>query len=680
MNAIARAASYRAGGWTAARAPWELTALLALVVARLLPADGAGLFLRLAAATLCLLLPGALVARAVSRPGPAATVAFSLAGLAFAASVMFAVHGSIWLALGIYAAIGAAALPFSVARPLPRASLVAVCVLAAGVGLGVGLWFVATALDGDALFHLARVRKLDALGSLSLRSVDEFKDGGLHPGYAFPLWHVLLALVAKLGAVDPGAVLLHEASVLCPLAVLVAYEAGATVLGAVWTGLGAALGQVALIALAPGHGGSYTALALPATAARQILVPVVVALFFGWLRRPGWPALAALAAAALGLAFVHPTYALFVAIPLVGYVGARLVLAPERGETVRGALGLGAVLVPTGLVSLWLLPIVRETVSHDPGAVERLRGFEHYRGQLDGTAHSFRLAPELFGRTGAIAVAALVLCPLAALAFRRRWAALVLGGTVAIAALTLVPAIFVHFSDAVSLSQSRRLAGFVPFAVAFAGGAAVLARLLRFAVLPVALAAGVALELVWPGDFGYHLEDGGPALATWIAAVGAAAALVAAALVRRPGRLDDRGPLAAAAAALFVLPVAVHGFSHWDARAPSARGLTPGLVDALQADVPKGAIVFSDDATAYRIAAAAPVYVNAALPGHVADTKANRPYERRKDAVRFFQTRDRAILDRYHAGWLVVDRARYPSFRLDRAPRYADGRFLLYRL
>ena len=33
-------------------------------------------------------------------------------------------------------------------------------------------------------------------GDLHLRTVDEFKDGGLHPGYAFPLWHGFLALVS----------------------------------------------------------------------------------------------------------------------------------------------------------------------------------------------------------------------------------------------------------------------------------------------------------------------------------------------------------------------------------------------------------------------------------------------------------------------------------------------------
>ena len=74
---------------------------------------------------------------------------------------------------------------------------------------------------------------------------------------------------------------------------------------------------------------------------------------------------------------------------------------------------------------------------------------------------------------------------------------------------------------------------------------------------------------------------------------------------------------------MFVVPVAVSGFSHWSPP-PAAPGLTAGLVRALHRYVPKGAVVFSDDSTAYRIAAAVPVYINAAPPGHVADTKANR--------------------------------------------------------
>ena len=70
-------------------------------------------------------------------------------------------------------------------------------VFAAGVALGLALWHVEGAVVGDALFHEARVRKLVELSHLHLRSVDELAHGGLHPGYAFPLWHGFLALVVE---------------------------------------------------------------------------------------------------------------------------------------------------------------------------------------------------------------------------------------------------------------------------------------------------------------------------------------------------------------------------------------------------------------------------------------------------------------------------------------------------
>src|SRR5206468_3880186 len=138
---------------------------------------------------------------------------------------------------------------------------------------------------------------------------------------------------------------------------------------------------------------------------------------------------------------------------------------------------------------------------------------------------SYRLAPEVLGRSGAVAVAALFAVPLAVLAARRRWAALILGGFLAVLVLMLVPGLFTRFADAVSISQARRAAGFVPFPFAVAGAAAVLARLLSLAALPVGLAAGIAFQLAYPGDFGYSLAQGGPALAAWVALFGGAAAL-----------------------------------------------------------------------------------------------------------------------------------------------------------
>src|SRR5439155_6432794 len=90
-------------------------------------------------------------------------------------------------------------------RQAGRIQLAKVGIVATGIAFGIALWHVAV-LDGDAFFHLARVRKLEVFGSLSLQDVGEFKDGSLHPGYAFPLWHGFLALVARLADVDPIAV------------------------------------------------------------------------------------------------------------------------------------------------------------------------------------------------------------------------------------------------------------------------------------------------------------------------------------------------------------------------------------------------------------------------------------------------------------------------------------------
>ncbi len=268
---------------------------------------------------------------------------------------------------------------------------------------------------------------------------------------------------------------------------------------------------------------------------------------------------------------------------------------------------------------------------------------------------------------------------LAALAPRRRWAAFVLGGALAVLALTLVPPLFARLTDMVSLSQARRLAGFLPFAFAFAGGVTILTRLLGPLLLPIALGAGVALQWLYPGDFGYRLEDGGPAAAAWVAAFGGALALALAMPFARRLDVAGPGPLVAGAAALFVLPIAVYGLSDWEQPRGGGGKLTPGLVRALRTTVPAGDVVFSDVVTSYRIAAAAPVYIAAAPPAHVADTTENRPYERRRDVERFFRTGSLAIPRRYGARWLVVDRARFQlALRLPRA--YADARYVLERL
>jgi hypothetical protein len=631
--------------------------------------------LRLALASGVLLLPGAVVARALGLRGASATLAWSLALLFGALAVAFAAGTSLTPALVLLLGAGAAALPFARRAPRPERVPGRWWVLGAGAVLGVLLWHVAGEIGGDGLFHLARVRKLEAFDSLSLEAVDEFADGGLHPGYAFPLWHGLLALVARVAFLDPSEVVLHQASVLAPLALLVSYEAGYALFRRVGPAVAVVCAQVGLTALAPAHGGAYTALGLPATGSRQLLVPAALALALAYVERPARGVLASVAAAGFALAVVHPTYAIFLWLPFVGFLVVRSLVA--RDESRRIAAVLFALVLPAAAFFAWLLPVVRDTASHAPGRDELQRAFAQYAGQLDVFSDtSYRLAPAVFGRAGAIAVAALLLVPLAGLALRRRWAAYVLGGFLAVAAAMLASPLFVLFSDLVSISQSRRAAGFWPLSFAFAGGFVVLAALLRSLLLPFALAAGIALQLLYPGEFQYRLQEGGPALVTWVAVAGTLVAL-AVGMWRRPAVERPTG-LVGLAAALFVLPVAVHAAANWSpSEARRASPLTPGLVEVLRERVPEGAVVYSDLETSYRIAAEAPVYIAAAPPSHVADTEENRPYERRAENIRFFRTGDAAIPRRAGAGWLVLDRRRFDIVpQLDSV--YRDERYTLY--
>ena len=661
-----------------------------LGIAQFLPHTGVGLAVRLAAAAGCVLIvPGALIMRLTGWPrelGVAigAALGWSLTAIFVCFLLTLAFAGSITLTLILLASLAfATAVPVAVRRvaEVEQADLLVVGGIAlAGVAFGVAVWLAIGPVSGDGLFHLARVRKLVDFPDLNTLSVvNEFKHGGLHPGYAFPLWHAALALITKLAGADPTQTVHHLSALLVPLGFVVAFAAGRALFRSVWSGVAALVAQVALIGMAGGHTGVFRSLALPGTAARQLMVPAILALVFTFMRDRRMSLLAAIIAGALALALTHPSYAVFLCVPLIGFLIARLLLA---GKDVKAlSASIVALLVPSAAVAFFILPIVKKTASYEAGAADLHRGIIKYAGQIDFYSdRSYRLAPELFSRSGAVAVAGLVLIPLAALATRRRWSAYVLGGSLAIFVLTLVPFIFPRFADAVSLSQARRMGGFLPFTFALVGGAAVLAGLVRWAVLPIAIAAGIVLQLSFPGDFGYNLTTGGPALATWIGAGGAALALAVVSTFHRRYSIERHGALALAAVLLFCAPVAAHGFANLDRDKPRGEpALTVGMIRALREDVPKQDIVFSDDATAYRIGAYAPVYVNAGPPAHVADTTDNFPYKRRADAKRFFRTGNLAIVGHYGAHWIAVDKRHYPDFTLQLPLVYHDERYALYR-
>jgi hypothetical protein len=592
-------------------------------------------YLRLAFGTIVVLLPGLAVARTLGQRSVSAVLAWALAAAFVAWAVVFTVHSNIRLAVLVLAAITIGAL--IAGRRRPREGVRSPkWVIGAGIVLGWFLWSVSDVIVGDGLFHEARVRKLVGFGDLHLKTVDEFKDGGLHPGYAFPLWHGFLALIAWFSGLDPEVVVRYSPTVLAPIACAVTWEAGVAVFGKRIAGVSFLVATLALFVFGPAHGGSFVVLALPATSTRQMMVPAAIAIFVTARTRAGRATLVAIFGA---IALSHPTYAIFLLIPL---------LALLRWEWRNWLIAA----VPTGLVLLWLKPIVDQTISHNPKPGELMRGIVQYREQL--VIHGprdFRVAPEVFGRSGAVSVAALILLPLVAFAIPRRWAFFALGGTLIILVLGSVPWLFVHFSDVVGLSQSRRAMGFAPIPFVFTGAMALVAR--RIWTLPLALVAGIALQRLWPGDFAYGLRHGGPALATWWALFGGVVALLLA-LVLRGRPLPERWGLGTLAVVLFSVPVVVHGMWHWSPAQKSDRfALSPRLVHSLRTKVPKGAIVIAPLETSYRVAAAADVYIVAAPVTHVAATTANMPYQRAKDVQRWVQTNNPAIAKRYGATWAI---------------------------
>ena len=676
-----------------------LVAPAILVLSRLLPAHGLGLAVRLTAAAICLLVvPGALLVRAVAWPDVpalalAASISISLGLLFVAFAVTFAIDGTLELTFGIVAAAVLVALVPAARAEWPDDQersewLTLLAVLGAGVLFAGVVWWVSQTIGtGDALFHLGRARKLAEADTLSsVNVVNEFDSGGLHPGYAFPLWHGVLALVARLAGVDVSLVVLHLSSALVPLSFGVVYAAGRAVFGTWPGGVGTLVATVGWVGFSRSGVGSFESLALPATSTRLLLVPALLALVFAFLREPNRRLLPPLGAAALAVAVAHPSYLVLVAIPLTGFAVLALAVGPGRGIlAARIGWVVGAVAVPVGLFFLWLWPTIADFASYRTNEEERARALEHYGAQLQAVGDGLRAAPDAVTRGGPVLVAALVLLPLAALGVRRTWGAFAVGGTLLALAVLLIPAVFTPFVDAISVSQGRRLLQFVPIPFALTAAAVLLGRY-RIVAAAAGLVAGTALELAYRADVTHQVEAPGPVWPLWIAAIGTPLALVLALWLG--ARLDpflDQTWWTAAVVCAFVLPVSVLGFADAErSDEPDPYALPAGLVRELRT-LDHDSVVFTPVNTAYRVTAAVPVFVAATLPFHVADTGVSRPYRRQRDTINFFKpakltdAERRAMLERYGADWVLVDKRKpYPrKFVETLDPVYEDRRYLL---
>ena len=677
--------------WFAAAA---LLPLVVLGVAQVLPTHGPGAAIRLAAAAaVVLLVPGAFVVRALGPPAElgvavAAALAWSMVLLFVGLLLTFAVEGSLTLTLVLLAAATLAAAVAVLRRESPAVETgdlaASVGVTLASLPLAAAAWYVHRTATGDALFHVAYVRKLEELATLdSLESVGQVADGGLHPGYAFPLWHGALAAVARLAGIDAADAVIRLGPVLTPLFILVAYGAGVVLFRSWAGGVALAAGATGIAVLTGAGLGALEVLSDPEGAARHLLVPALLALVFWFARGGGAPALAGVGAASFALAVVHPNYAPYAALALGGCLLARLgVLRRLRGDVAALGISIAALVLATCAFVAWLLPTVADTASVTAGTAETARELARYPGVFEGTADSFSVDPAAIARRGGLVVAALLAVPVAAFAGRRLWAALVLGASLAVLAVLLVPALLTLLADLASVSQARRLVGFLPLSFALAGAAVVAGRF-RLAGVGAALAAGAAVRWAFPPEGG----SGPGAWPVWVALAGGVVALAVAAWTRLDGPRVTAW--AAAAAVALVVPSAVATLRDLEREPLDGLALTGGLVRALRVSVGTEDVVMAKPETAYRVSAEVPTLVVSLPIAHIADTETARPRERLRDTGVFFAPETSAadrheILERYDARWLVLDKRRayareFRTYAQTLAAVYEDSRFLLLR-
>jgi hypothetical protein len=666
-----------------------LAALVALLHA--VPVDGTMPLRVGAAGVLVLLLPGALILRALHWPesiavAVAGSLLLSTAVAAVSLAAAFLVNGSFTVALVVggtitLVALGLAALgpPMRLDRsdvPWLGAVSLAVLPLATIIGLR------HTVVRHDNLFHLGRVVKLEQLPELtSLASVGEFRDGGLHPGYAFPVWHAVTAAIARLGGVDGSLVILHLGQVLAPVAVVLAYGVGRMLFNSRFGGVATAVLQLAVWSYEGTRSPLWSA-ADPETASRALLVPALIVLLFAYVDEGERRLLAPIAAGALALAFLHANYAPYLLLVLAGYVGAELAVNRSGRPAVRLAVPAALVAVAAAAYMLSTWPVIADLVTRSPGADTLARDFTHFSRSFEGTPESFRQAPGAIARGGAV-IAGLLCLPLVAVLARRRFGAFAAGGSLAILVLVLTPALFTPFAELTSLSQARRLTGFLPVAVALAAGAVLAGRLRLVGVTAVAV-LGTALGLLYPEQQTYQVLYPGPGWVAWVALGGGFLGLAWAAWKRPWGPDATRWTVAAAVA--LAAPLLAASAPPLERQNAGVRRLTAGLVEQLRELEPGRETVFASPRVSYRVAAAAPVYIASAPLSHVAQTRENRVFARLDDGYRFFSpglsSEERLrMLGKYGAGWVVVFRRRES---IEPAPAsfrcvYADRRYILYR-
>jgi len=629
---------------------------LGLLAARALALDGPAVW---CAAAIVVLVPGWAAVRLlrlerhVGMSG-AIPVAFGL-GLAvwtmpLAVAFLFTLPFGYPLAAVLI--LGWGGMAYALRRPLALEA-VPLVEIAAGAASSVAFafltWRLSTGVVGDALFHVGRMRKIERVDGLSLTSISSFDDGAPHAGYAFPLLHAAWAGVARVAGVDAGTAFIQLAPLCGLAAILGIYAITQRLTG--WRLAGYLAAVVAAWDLCTLINGLIMQINQPPPFAFFVLAPAVVILFLASLRGVLLGAYASAAVIAV-IALVHPTYA----IPCLALMAG--ILAGSWRAHLAAARSAGVAIAVSGVATaaiagwIWWVAIRggerREIITHSDEFVH------------DG-ARALLMYPwaPVFGR-GYVLVA-IVACILL-VRYRRTLPAA--GAMLGMLGLLLMPGVNTAVMAVVGMGQFHRFWQLLPWPVALAAAACVVARLLgRWSIAAAVALAALLLALRAEPDFWREP-------ASWVVVVAIAATV--AALIREPRRDIDRGPWWAASlliAATLVAPIQHSGGTvldearagpHRPPRADLAVGLTQGVAIWFRKhDVPLP-VVMGEEHRLFELVGEAPVYA-VGLPE--ARTRAEPKIDtagRRQDSQRFFdpatsQQERLDLLSRWDVTHVLVD-------------------------
>ena len=629
---------------------------LGLLAARALALDGPAVW---CAAAIVVLVPGWAAVRLlrlerhVGMSG-AIPVAFGL-GLAvwtmpLAVAFLFTLPFGYPLAAVLI--LGWGGMAYALRRPLALEA-VPLVEIAAGAASSVAFafltWRLSTGVVGDALFHVGRMRKIERVDGLSLTSISSFEDGAPHAGYAFPLLHAAWAGVARVAGVDAGTAFIQLAP-LCGLAAILGIYAMTQRLTG-WRLAGYLAAAVAAWDLCTLINGLIMQINQPPPFAFFVLAPAVVILFLASLRGVLLGAYASAAVIAV-IALVHPTYA----IPCLALMAG--ILAGSWRAHLAAARSAGVAIAVSGVATaaiagwIWWVAIRggerREIITHSDEFVH------------DG-ARALLMYPwaPVFGR-GYVLVA-IVACILL-VRYRRTLPAA--GAMLGMLGLLLMPGVNTAVMAVVGMGQFHRFWQLVPWPVALAAAACVVARLLgRWSIAAAVALAALLLALRAEPDFWREP-------ASWVIVLAIAATV--AALIREPRRDIDRGPWWAASlliAAMLVAPIQHSGGTvldearagpHRPPRADLAVGLTQGVAVWFRKHDQPLPVVMGEEHRLFELVGEAPVYA-VGLPE--ARTRAEPKIDtagRRQDSQRFFdpatsQQERLDLLSRWDVTHVLID-------------------------